>query len=230
MYQRLQKVINPDARGTRLHDMLASSSQARCVPKIKVNLPPAALESLATLLNSEEGGEVVYIPAHTSLAIDPGSLFLHPLASVLPSIKQTGTTYRPFSRAPRDSNVLIRSESVGGLTYRPARIEEIFTHERESTGREVVSEVFCVVRLLQALPQQLVEKDWFRAFGLVGGSLWSTIYEDQSHIIRPSSIMCHFASTIVEASATGFDCDATHILPLDRVGSFCFKEVINLIN
>ncbi|KAJ2911854.1 hypothetical protein MD484_g8563, partial [Candolleomyces efflorescens] len=217
MYQRLQKVVNPDARGTRLHDMLSTSSGVRCIPKIKVNLTPNSLESLATLLNSEEDFGVNYIPAHTTLVIESGSLFLHPLVSVLPSIKLFGTTYRPFSRAPRDSNVLICSGSVDGLPYLPARIEEIFTHERESTDMELKSEVFFSVRLLRALPQELVKKDWFRGFGLVGGSLWSTIYEGRSQIIRPSSIMCHFASSILEASATGFDCDATHILPLDRL-------------
>ncbi|KAJ2911826.1 hypothetical protein MD484_g8588, partial [Candolleomyces efflorescens] len=221
MYARLQKVLHPDARGTRLYDIFNdSSNQARRVPKNQVNLPPLALESLATLLNNEEGSEITYVPTHTQLAVPPGHLFLHPLVGILPSLKQKGTVYRSFSRAPRDSNILLRSESGSGMPYHPARLEEIFTHKRQSRGKEVVSEVFCVVRLLQALPEELIEKDWFRSFGLVGGSLWSSIHDDQSRIIRPSLIVCHYASSIMQASETGFGFVTTHVLPLDRLKTY----------
>ncbi|KAJ2921440.1 hypothetical protein H1R20_g15653, partial [Candolleomyces eurysporus] len=70
---------------------------------------------------------------------------------------------------------------------------------------------------LQALPPPFVEEDWFRQFGSIGGSLWSTEYEQDFSIIWPESIVCHFARTRLEEVDTGFGFPTFHVLPLDRL-------------
>ncbi|RXW18464.1 hypothetical protein EST38_g7389 [Candolleomyces aberdarensis] len=203
-------IIHPEGSGSRLNDLLRPTAPALSNVKkrqSKQSTPLSAEEvaKLTALLSSEQELQTPQASSEARL--------LNPVSSSLHSFKLRGITYRPFSRSPRDSNVLIGS----GSEYRPAQLEKIFLHRREVAGEEVREEIFCKIRFLQALPLTIVEQDWFRQFGSIGGSLWSTECEHEFLMIRPESIICHFARTRLEEVDTGFGRPTFHVLPLDRL-------------
>lgn len=233
MYSRLQRYLgrkDQSGRGTRGHGMegeprsTQGDSDTHSSGK-DFELHETVIEGLCAILNQELGNEV-YCPSSTSNFSQGTRIHLHPSAQRLHSLFVGGVTYRPLHRAPGDSNILLHSDAstVGNQNrtpYQPARILLLFSHNRKTPDGTIAREEFCLVQYLKPLPPDLVEKDWFRKQGSIGGSLWTQQYDTRLYVIRPSSIVCHFARTAHELQEIGV---ATyHVLPLDRVGPYLFK-------
>ncbi|KAJ2924423.1 hypothetical protein H1R20_g12671, partial [Candolleomyces eurysporus] len=234
MYSRLKNFLHPEGRGTR-NDFLDQPSrfpaQAFAVSKRSQRqdvLSQQVIESLAIFLNSEPERPFTYVPLHVSSVVDTDQRPVLAAATTLHRLKHRGIAYRPCYRSVGDSNILVRVDV--GEAYRPARLDQIFRHRRETLQPHELEEVFCVVRYLKPMPPPLLEQDWFREFGSTGGSLWTTEYEENPCIIRPSSIICHFARTRFTETDTGFDRPTFHVLPLDRIESAGEMVTDNVFN
>lgn len=226
MYDRLKKYLGRTEqgdRGTRSHGIGPRSTQAQDqsvhepAAGKKVALDEIIIEKLCGLLNAEVGVER-FTPASLLTKERTTQIFLHAQGTQHHALRHEGVTYRPLYRSPGDSNILLHStENIGssGVPYCPARILKIFTHTRMNPRNAVVTEVFCAIQRLKPLPSELVEKDWFRKFGAIGGSLWSGDYGPTIEVIRPSAILCHFAKTPLELEEMGVP--TFHVFPLDRV-------------
>ena len=184
-----------------------------------MEIDAATLEKLANLVNADPSSGIVFIPVHLFSIRDhayPDHL-LHPSAKSLNSFKYEGTTYRPVHRSSGDSNILLR-DAGSDLGYQAARLEKVFSHRRLAIDG-IQEEVFCVIRCLKPLQESQLQEDWFRKFKGVGGSLWTTEYDDDSglRVIRPSSLLGHFGRTLMPETEALLGEPTYHVLPLDRV-------------
>lgn len=218
MYAKLNKIINRDSRGTRLHDLILDSLDTEQPPPTTtvapITLEVPVLEALAAYLNTS--ATITYIPVHRfeARSAPHARCLLHDSAQSLPSLKQAGTTYRPYHRSDGDCNVMVRPAMGDAF---PARLELIFMHER-LVGSDVSKDIFCAIRRLKPLEIALQQQDYFRKFE-IGGSLWSPEYADELQVVRPQALMCHFARTEFSAADTQVGLPTLHVLPLDRVSS-----------
>lgn len=229
MYGRLCKHLgrkDQSERGTRSRETTLptpfSDPTFKCVPGKSILLHDSILDGLCSLLNKEDsGGAVVYIPASSPLR-GPGQIQLHAAARRLRTLTMRSVTYKSLSQSLGDSNVMLHADAEADpgpstMPYRPARILQMFSHVRVLSGGPTKSEEFCVVQFLNPLPDELRSKDWFRKQGPVGGSLWSQTFNPKCHVIRASSVVCHYARTPLDLSELGGP--TFHVLPLDRVSS-----------
>ncbi|KAF6755596.1 hypothetical protein DFP72DRAFT_811306, partial [Ephemerocybe angulata] len=221
MYARIQKYLGIAERGTRSHDVSPANKSGvgntTSKPGKRIKINDTILSELCQLLN-DTSGKQTYVPSGGDRERTKSQIFLHPSAEQFHALHHDGVTYRPLYRSHGDSNILLKdSASTTGITYKPARILQILAHTRKSPGDGFLREIFCVIQYLNPLPNGLIEQDWFRRFGVVGGSLWTRDYGPQIHVIRPSAIVCHFARTpmdLEEIPGLTF-----HVLPLDRVSN-----------
>lgn len=219
MYSKLRSMVDRDSRGTRLHDLILDPLHSEPHPPTSsttpITLEIPIIEALTAHLNSV--GDMTYLPAYRAEAPSgPHShCLLHGTAVSLPALKYGGTTYRPHFRSEGDSNVMIRPAGSGNLF--PGRLELVFLHERVE-GAQILKDLFCLIRPLRPLDVIVQHRDFFKQFEM-GGALWSTDWEDDSRllIIRPQSLVCHFARTAFEAQDTQVGLPTFHVLPLDRV-------------
>lgn len=126
-----------------------------------------------------------------------------------------GVSYRPSDFSQCDSNILFRSSL--GSKPEAGRIIKIFIHHRYSTNNSMVEETFIALQTLIPLSDTDVAYDPYRRYPIAGGFLCYNEYHTKYRVIRPSSVICHYARTPMRIQRIRQLC--VHVLPLDRVST-----------
>ncbi|TEB22607.1 hypothetical protein FA13DRAFT_1614184, partial [Coprinellus micaceus] len=215
LYDQFRDVVNEDNRGTRIHDVLSldhlSDARETNDESPEVQLSPTTSHQLTNLLNAETEGRHRY-SWHGRRAKEDGEIMLWPNARKVRHITIRGIRYETYRRSPGSSNALVLS-MTGEL--RPARIEELFTHSRQTSEHGVVNETFVTIRYLMPLTPENSLKDPYRPFDGATGSLWMASYDYDISVVRPEQILCHYAKTKISLQGIAHEC--YHALPLNRV-------------
>ncbi|KAH6902207.1 hypothetical protein BKA70DRAFT_1229248 [Coprinopsis sp. MPI-PUGE-AT-0042] len=210
MAEHYTTFISRDQQGTRVQPVLEDHTQDSVAPAA-FRLADNLITLLVALLNSEGGNYVAYGRAQI-LATGQGNTPVHSTATRCSKLTMNGVTYKPFKRSPGSSNVICRRCGADG--GRPARILSIFKHSRVLPQGSVVEESFVEISYLIPLPEEVSSYNPYQRFPETGGSLWSSTWDSNPILVRPSSIMCHFARTELNLATVG---PCLHVMPLDRL-------------
>ncbi|KAI0069375.1 hypothetical protein K474DRAFT_1714319 [Panus rudis PR-1116 ss-1] len=205
---------NEDPRGTRVRDaaslesLLDSDGIGKKEAREHAELPPEEFLTLRDLLNSERRsrGEALFNDDVSSTERNL-HVILHPKVKECRHLMVGGVRFQSAKHSYKNSNVIYSCDGVHA-----GRIINIFIHERHDVGGRM-EDIFLVIRRLVPLTRDDLRHDVFRSYR-VGGYLRYDRYKERLDIIRPQSVLCHFARTpyhVVDAVAF------VHVRPLDTL-------------
>ncbi|KAG2094659.1 uncharacterized protein F5147DRAFT_657130 [Suillus discolor] len=116
-----------------------------------------------------------------------------------------------------DTTEKLRYVGEGDPSSKPeaGRITKIFLHHQYSTNDSMIEETFIALQTLIPLSDTDVPYNPYRQYPLAGGFLCYNEYHTNYHVIRPSSVICHYARKPMRVQRIRQPC--VHVLPLDRL-------------
>ncbi len=230
------RISNEDPRGTRVRDAFTwmktvamEGVPAKSAKSSELELP--LYRSLLNLLNTEVGYPL-YVDRHT-LAHGKAQHFVSQMVISCEQIHIGGVRYKPHLKSSKDCNVVYYGSDQSSTSA--GQITQIFLHTRSLVGGGSTQETFIAIQPLSSLSKEDQEADPYRRYKLGGGFLCYDNLSSHSDVVRPSSIISHFAKTPVLVEKITAPC--IHVLPLDRVrhrvdsspgGALTFQQLLKL--
>lgn len=220
--------IQEDRHGTQIDDDLRllkdyfgardgareSKSAQQRTPRSKTgSLTREAYQSLILLLNREQGSDL-YADRYC-LAKRPEQLYLRQDIQELPLLSRNDVTYKSLGN---DGNVVLSGERGQPSLY-AARITGIFEHTQNQVHEQATTQIFLAIQHLQPLSANDIPSDHYCKFEhYVGGFLCYDNYSTSLDLVRPMSLVCHYAHTSLIIEPIAPPC--AHVLPLDQVCTY----------
>ncbi len=227
------EIFHEDGRGTRISDNLrlvedAVSSRGQKQKKADqvVKLEDDVYAALLVSVNGATGRDL-YVD-HNAGRKMPEQEYLRSDATRLTRIFKGGVTYKACSDSRKDSHVLLDIHPEAGQPLGPSQwppaslvaadILHIFSHKR-FYGGGWIEETFLAINRLMPLSDYDTGRDIYRKYETAGGFLCYDRYCETIEIVRPDTIISHFAKTTMDIQQIEPRC--VHVLPLDRVSFPC---------
>ncbi|PSR72259.1 hypothetical protein PHLCEN_2v11851 [Hermanssonia centrifuga] len=223
------EIFHEDGRGTRISDNLrlvedAVSSRGQKQKKADqvVKLEDDVYAALLVSVNGATGRDL-YVD-HNAGRKMPEQEYLRSDATRLTRIFKGGVTYKACSDSRKDSHVLLDIHPEAGQPLGPSQwppaslvaadILHIFSHKR-FYGGGWIEETFLAINRLMPLSDYDTGRDIYRKYETAGGFLCYDRYCETIEIVRPDTIISHFAKTTMDIQQIEPRC--VHVLPLDRM-------------
>ncbi|KAA1478723.1 hypothetical protein DENSPDRAFT_861912 [Dentipellis sp. KUC8613] len=195
-------------RGDEHHLQDASKLQYKYDHSKEKTLPDVIYTELLNCINADLD-EHQQMASWTSLG---SSSLLSPRCQPIPSIDHLGVKYMAARRSYPNSMVVFVDPSSRDVR-RAGQIVDLFVHQRRvSTG--LVAQPFVVVREFMPLTPEDKHHDPYRKIENLGVHLCYRRFEEGHHVLKPRSLVSHFASMIY--TPEGIDQECIIIRSLDR--------------
>lgn len=223
-------ISNEDPRGTRVRDAFdwiktVSTAGIPTKSEKRAKLDGISYANLLRLLNAE-AGYPLYVDPH-SLERSNTQHFLETEILSCVRIQIGGVMFKPDYSSLKDCNTVYRLHEDIPQTNLAGRIRQIFLHQRLNMEGRLVEETFIAIQPLSPLTTADAASDPYRNYELGGGFLCYDNYINRIDIIRPSSVISHFAKTVVEIGKISQPC--VHVLPLDHVGHTLLDPLFHIL-
>ncbi|OSC99340.1 hypothetical protein PYCCODRAFT_1479872 [Trametes coccinea BRFM310] len=214
MLKAFDTAFHDRVRGTRVTDVLKTSRGATSDftydGKHEVHLARRVYEELAAIIVSKAGSrfQSVYDVASALLARLP------PVGQPVAAVERDGIRFAVNSR---DSHVTFRSRAGSVLA---GKIHEIFLHQRDE-GSGLIVEPFLVIKAFRQLSPVHTASDPYRQFSDLNTHLVYNEFDDDTHVIRLSDIISHFAAYRYTPDGIGRECVV--VRSLDRIFGLAYE-------